>query len=326
MIISHMPCHLVVASHHCQVCAIGCPGLQNDWQLHYHTAVSVLTSRCSFIKQHICIKIGMVLAIIGRWLEGNWFSTWKRCMWIRISDREIDHFETLSCRSFTRSGGWCSRDRWRRQWSQLWSRGWSLQSASVGRRITCWFASPAALPMVCSGILGRKASGHVVLKKHSRVSSNRRVHHSMPRVLITSVHAFWDLGVWFFDWILSFLYCVAQKPFFGHFGPVQGLEQVRLLQLYRTCLPCHRSRDVQYIPEICCCFEQCDAAINPTICPSLGSSIVNTACLVHSQGCLSGNLSVKMPEVTASWCSISQTVRPNFSVNYGWFLSRAATN
>jgi len=49
-------------------------------------------------------------------------------------------------------------------------------------------------------------------------------------------------------------------------------------------------------------------------------------CFVHSRGCLSGNSSAKIPELTTSWCSISRTVWTNAFVNHGGFQLRAAIN
>jgi len=50
------------------------------------------------------------------------------------------------------------------------------------------------------------------------------------------------------------------------------------------------------------------------------------ACFVHSRGLLSGNSSAKIPELTTSWCSISQTVQTNAFVDHGGFPLRAAMN
>jgi len=47
------------------------------------------------------------------------------------------------------------------------------------------------------------------------------------------------------------------------------------------------------------------------------------ACFVHSRGCLSGNSSAKLAELTTSWCSISRTVRTNAFVDHGGFPLRA---
>ena len=50
------------------------------------------------------------------------------------------------------------------------------------------------------------------------------------------------------------------------------------------------------------------------------------ACFVHSQGCLSGNSSAKIPELTASWCLILRTVWTNAFVDHGGFLLWTAIN
>jgi len=50
------------------------------------------------------------------------------------------------------------------------------------------------------------------------------------------------------------------------------------------------------------------------------------ACLVHSRGRLSGNSSVKIPELTTSWCLISRTVPTDAFVVHGGFPLRAAMN
>ena len=50
------------------------------------------------------------------------------------------------------------------------------------------------------------------------------------------------------------------------------------------------------------------------------------ACFVHSWGFLSLNLSLKMPELTTSWCSISRIVQINPLVDPAGFSSRAAMN
>jgi len=194
-----MLCHAINASHHCQVCLIGCSGLQHQCSLQYHTADSVLTSGCSFIRQHIWIKISVVVAILGRCIKGKRFSTGKRWMWKCISGQQIEDIETLSTRSIIGWGGWCSGQRWHRLWSRLWIRLWSLLSASVGRRYTYSFASPAYLRISCSAILARKAFGHVDLTKCSRVSLYRSLQHFIPRKLNTPLLLFSDVGARFLD-------------------------------------------------------------------------------------------------------------------------------
>ena len=114
----------------------------------------------------------------------------------------------------------------------------------------------------CGAIVARRASGHVVSTKHSRVSLYRSLHLLMPSQLNTPLLLFSDLSARFLDEILRFLYCGTRKPFFGHF---QAQAHIGLFQLYTTSLPCHRRRHVEHLQEICCCFKQWDAAITSTI-------------------------------------------------------------
>jgi len=188
---------------------------------------------------------------------------------------------------------------------------------------------PLRLQRVCgffAGLLARKASERVVLTKHSRVSFCRSLHLGMPRKLNTLLLLFSDLGARFVDQILRSLYRSAQKPFFGHFGHVQGQAHVGLFQLYTTSLPCHCSRHVEYLQEVSCCFKRWDAAITSTIYPSVASCEVIQACFVQSGGCLSGYSSAKIPQLTTSWCSFSQTVQTNACFNHEGFPLRAAMN
>jgi len=240
-------------------------------------------------------------------------------MWIRISGRQIDDFETLSTGSVTGWGGWCFRQRWRLLWSRLWSRLWSLLSSLIGRWFTSSSVSPACLQIVCSAILIGKVSGGVVLTKHSRVSFHRSLHLFMPKKLNTPHLLFSGLGAMFHDQILCFLYSGMQKPSFGHIGHDQGQAHVRLCQLYTASLPCHRSRHVEHLQEISCCFKWWDAATTSTIYASVSSYKVIKACFVNCWGCFSGILSPKIPGLTTSWCSISRTVWRYALINYGAF-------
>jgi len=230
----------------CRFRSIGCSGLQTGCQLCYHTADSILTSGCSFISQHIWIEICIVLAIVGRCIKSKKLNTGMKCMWVRISGRQIDHMGTLSSRSVNSWGGWHFGPRWRPLGSWL--------SASVGWRCTCSFASPSCLPMICSAILAKKASGCVVLTKWSRVSFDCSLHLLMPRKLDNLLLLFSDLGVRCLDQELRLLYCGARKPSFGHFCHIQGQAHVGLFQLYPTSLPCHSSRHVDNLQEISCCL------------------------------------------------------------------------
>jgi len=242
------------------------------------------------------MKIWILLAIPGRCIESQIFSTAKMNLWICISGRQLNYLGSLSSGSVTRWGELCSGQRGRPLRSQL--------SPSVGRWCTCTCAPPACLRIVCGAIVARKESGRVVLTMHSWVSFQRSLHLVMPRKLNTPLLLFFDLGMRILAHILRFLYCGARKPSFGHFGHIEGQAHIRLFQLYPTSLPCHSSRHVENLPEICCCFEQWDSAITSTIYASVASSKVNTASFVHSWGCLIWNSSTKLPELTTSWYSM----------------------
>jgi len=103
------------------------------------------------------------------------------------------------------------------------------------------------------------------------------------------------------------------------FRNIQGQVNVGLFQLYPASLSCHHSRHVEYLQQISCCFQQWDSAITSTIYASVASSTVIEAYVVHSWGCLSRNSTTKIPELSPSWCSISQTVWTNALVNSGGF-------
>ena len=240
--------------------------------------------------------------------------------------RQIDDFETLITGSITGWGKCCSGPRWRRFRSRLCGRRWIPLSASVWGRCACSFASAARLRTLWGIILARKASGRLVLTKHSRVSCYCILHLVMPRKLNTPLLLFLDLGMWFLDQILCFLHCGARKPAIGHFGHVPGQVHVGLFQLYTTSVPWHRCRPVQYQQEISCCCKHWDAAITLTIYTSVAWSKVIKACFVHSRRCFSGNSSEKMPELTTSWCSTLRTVQTNALVDPGCCLLLAAIN
>jgi len=207
---------------------------------------SVLTSGCSFISQHIWIKICIVLAILGRCIKIEKFSTGKNDMWICISGQQIDRLGTLCSGIVTGLGGWHVGQWWRRLWSRV--------SVSVGGRCICSFASPACLRIPCGAILKWMAAGCVVLMTHSRVSFYCSLHHFMRRKLNARLLLITDLGMSVLDHRFCFLHCSARKSLFGHFSHIQGQAHVGLLQLYPTSLPCHSSRPVENLKEISCCF------------------------------------------------------------------------
>jgi len=167
-------------------------------------------------------------------------------MLIGISDWQMDDLGRLSSRSVTGWGGWRA--------GQMWCRLWSLLSASVGGRCTCSFASLACLQILCGAILAREAARRLVLTKHCQVSLYCNVPLLMPKKLNTPLLLFSDLGAWFPNEIFHFLYCGAQKAFFGHFGHIQHQAHVRLFQLYTTSLPCHSCRHGENLQDIGCCF------------------------------------------------------------------------
>jgi len=130
---------------------------------------------------------------------------------------------------------------------------------------------------------------------------------------------FWDFSTRFLDLILCFLYYCACEPDFGRFAHNQGQAFVGLFQLYTTSLLCHSSRHVENIQEISSCFKQCDSSGTSTIFASVASYRLIDAWFVHSQGYLSGNSSLKIPELTISWCSIWQTARANTFIDHAGF-------
>jgi len=239
-------------------------------------------------------------------------------MWVHISGRQVGDFETLTTRSGTSWGWWCSGKRW----CQLWS----LLSVWVRRRYTCSVASPVCLRISCNAKWARKASRCVAMMKHSRVSFYCSFHRFMARKLNTTFLLFSDLRVRFLDWILYFLYCSPPKPSFGHSCHVQGQAHVGLFQLYMTSLPCHRSSHVEYLPQISCCFKQWDTVDSSPIYASIDSSKVIQTRFRHSRGCFSGNSCVEIQVLTTPWCLISQTVQTNALVHHGGFPLRAAIN
>jgi len=256
-----------------------------------------------------------MVTILGGCIEGKKFSTGKRCMWIHIFGRQIDDFKALSFRTVTGWGGWCFGPRRHRLCS--------LVSVSVGWSCTCSFASWVCLRIFCSAIWAREASGCVVSTKHSRVSLYRSLHLVMPRKLNTLLLVILDLGTRILDQVFCFLYCGLRKPSIGYFGHIQGQAHVRLFQLYMTSLPGNCTKHVEYLQEISSCFKQWKAAITWKIYALVAASKMIKAGFVHSWGCLSWNLSAKMPELSKSWCLFLQTVRINALVNHGGFSLRA---
>jgi hypothetical protein len=133
---------LINAHHQVQECLIGCSGLQYEHYLNHHTTDSVLISECSFISQHISIKISMVRALL---IMIKTFCTGESCMPKLISGRHTDDLRRLSSGSVPSSG-----------WSggmHLCRRLWSLLSASDLGRCTCAVLSPECLQILPVSIL-----------------------------------------------------------------------------------------------------------------------------------------------------------------------------
>jgi hypothetical protein len=109
----------------------------------------------------------------------------------------------------------CCQLRWlkfRPEVHWLWSWLRSLLSVSVGWRCTFTIASPAGQRIVCCGMLARKASGSLVLTKHSEVSFHWSLHVVIHREINTLLLLLSTSGMRFLDQEMCFHYCCAQKP------------------------------------------------------------------------------------------------------------------
>jgi len=178
-------------------------------------------------------------------------SAGMRTMWIHISGGQNDNLGRLSSGIVTGWRSWCSGRWWRS--SQRWRQLCSRRSASVGWRFTCFFASPACLQILCSGIVAMKASIHLILTKHGQVCFYRSLQLSMHLKHNATLPLSAEPSAKSPDQILRVLNCGVRKPAFGHIGHVQGEAHVGLFQLYPTSLPCHSSRHVENLQEIGCC-------------------------------------------------------------------------
>jgi len=138
-------------------------------------------------------------------------------------------------------------------WSAL---EWALESAVCSGWVEdhVLIVAVECLQILCGAIWTRRASRCVGVTKHSQMSFYRSLHLFMLRKLNTPCLLFLDRSARFLDQILSFLYYSARKPSIGHFGHVQSQAHIWLFQLYMTFLPCHRSRHVDCLQEISCCF------------------------------------------------------------------------
>jgi len=238
--------HSIKARLHSQVCPIGCCLLQNGYQLHYHAADSVLTSRCSFTSQQIWIKIIIALAILGICIKFEILSAGKSPLYIHISGWHTFGFRYVSSHNIT---GWH-----RGHSGQTWHCFRGLLSELPCWRCTHPFATPACLGILCCAIVARKAAICLIFPKHSRVSFHRSLHISIPWILTSRLLLFSDICPRFLDQLLHFLYCGAWKPSFGPFARIQGKAHVRLFERYPTSLHCNSCRHVENLWEMSCCI------------------------------------------------------------------------
>jgi len=215
---------------------------------------------------------------------------------------------------------------WWRRWHSRW--GWPF-----GRRCRWfwWRCSWAFAPLACLRYLGCtilawKGAGCVIFINHCPVSFDHSLHLPVPRKLNSSLLLFSDFGARSLNQLLCFLYCGMRKSSFGHLLHIQGEAHVRLFQVYPTYLPRHRSRHVENLREIGCCFQMEELAITSTIYDSIDSPRGFQAGVVHSREPLSRDSSAEIPNLTASWCSMSRTLRTNAFVDHGGLPLRAATN
>jgi len=125
--------------------------------------------------------------------------------------------------------------------------------------------------------------------------------------------------------------CVS--PIAAHENPplaILAIFKARRMSDYSSCTrpPCLAivADMLKTNKEISCWIYILDSAITSTIYGSVASCNVVKACLVHSQGFLWLNASAKIPELRASWCSISRMVQTNALVEHVGFPLRVAVN
>jgi len=139
-------------------------------------------------------------------------------MYIHTPGWHTIYFITCICVSVT---WWCRRrssQRWRsrRRCCRLW---WRCAGAC---------APPEFVRIFRCTISAGKTAICVIVINHCRVSFRCRLHHFMHRKLNCSLFLFSDLSARFFNWLLPFPNCAAQKPPSGHLGHIQGKGQVGL--------------------------------------------------------------------------------------------------
>jgi len=127
---------------------------------------------------------------------------------------------TLSSHIVTGWLRWPSGQRWQCSWYRLFVSVWCRCTSSV--------VPPLCLRILHSAILARKAAVRVVFMEHSWVTFYCSLYLSMPKKLNSPLPLFRDFGARYLRWILCFFYQGARKPFFNHFGHIQGKVHVWL--------------------------------------------------------------------------------------------------
>ena len=176
--------------------------------------------------------------ILGIWLKIEKLSAGQRGMYILISGSHTFGFRAWSYLIVIRWNRW-------RAWPWWWGSWWRCTRACV---------PPVSLWIHGCAILGRKVAVSLIFPNHCRCSFYRSLHLVMPGTHNSLLRPFLNLGVWIHVQLLCFLNRGARKPFFSHFGQIQGKTHVGLFQLYLTALSCHSSWHVESLQEISCCI------------------------------------------------------------------------
>jgi len=174
------------------------------------------------------------------------FRTGKRCIWIRISDRQIHHLGSLSCWSATRWGGCRVGQRCNLLWSRL--------TTSVRLRCPCSYVCPPSQQILSGAIWAGRTAAPVcfdealpgVFLSQPTPRYAKETQHPASALL---AHRAVD-----YEWFMPFLQCAVQKAIFGHFVHIQRQAHDWLFTVYTTYLPCYTSRHVKNLQDISCCF------------------------------------------------------------------------
>jgi len=139
----------------------------------------------------------------------------------------------------------------------------------------------------------------------------------MPRIFNSPHLLFSNFSTGFPAQLSHSLYSSTWKPSFPHLAHTRGKVHVRPSSLYLISLPCPSCWPVENLAQIGCCFKKWDSASTSTIYASVVSFEVIKVFFVHCQGCLSGDLSTNIQELTTSRCSIFRTMWTDALVDHG---------